>query len=155
MKSRRFSLSIAFALPLSLVFAFVLSLLMKTSTPALAQTDTATIAPTQNAHFEGKILFLNYVDSSRPSSVAMEQVQVHKLGDRYFLMGKAVDEGDPGNWAAGHTFGVPMNSITKLCQMDSVEELRTFYRTWHPQKGASATPPPQQPATTITPRTQQ
>jgi hypothetical protein len=118
-----------------------------TSTPARAESDTAAPASTPNAHFEGKILLVIYVDSSTPSSVSMEQVQVHKLGDRYFLMGNVVDEGDPSNWAAGHIFWVPMNSIIKMSQWGSVEEMRALYRAWHPQKGV----PPTTSATTTNP----
>lgn len=42
-----------------------------------------------------------------------------------------------------HTVWVPMNSVTRMCEMDSVEETRAAYR--EAQRGAPVTPPPQQP----------
>ncbi len=138
MKSRRFSVSIAFALSLFLVFVFVLSSLMKTSTSALAQTDTAAPAAAANAAFKGKIVVVSFVNGPNPSSIALEQVRVHKLGDRYFLVGKGVDEGHPSNWMKGRMAWVPVNSVTSMAEMDSVEETRNAWRAY--QTGVPISP---------------
>lgn len=143
MKSRRFSVSIAFALSLCLVFIFVLSSLMKTGTSVLAQTDTAALAPTPNAPFKGKVVVVTFAYGSNQNTLALEQVQVHQLGDRYFLVGKGVDEGNIPFWIKGQMTWVPMNSVTTLSEMDSVEEMRAKSRA--SQKGVPFTSSATQP----------
>ncbi len=139
MKSQRFSVSIAFAFSLFLVFVFILSWLMRTSTCALAQTETAAPAPTPNAAFNGKIVVVNFVQGSNLINAALEQVQVHKLCDRYFLVGKGVDVEGQNNLVKGHMTWIPVNSVTAWSEMDSVEELlRAAGKA--SQKGLPATP---------------
>jgi hypothetical protein len=137
MKRRRFSLPMSLVLCLSLVSVSVLT---KTGT---AQAATDAPAPMQNAPFKGKIVVVSFIDGSTRFTTAMEQVRVQKIGDRYFLIGKGIDYGAPHNWAKGHTVWVPMNSVTRMCEMDSVEETRAAYR--EANDGESATSPPQQP----------
>jgi hypothetical protein len=139
MKNRRFSISIAFALSLFLVFIFVLSSLMKTSTPALAQTDTAILALTPNAPFKGKVVVINFARESNPNCrIPLEQVEVHKLGDRYFLTGKLSNDVPP--FKKGEVSWVPLHSVTYLAEVDSVEG-RDGSRA--SQKGATVTTPRQ------------
>lgn len=108
MKGRRFSPPLAFVFYLSLVFVSVLT---KTGT---AQTDT------QNILFEGKKVGVQFVRNTQESGGKLEQVQVQKIGDCYFLVGKILDEGN----FKDHMICVPLNSVTSIVELDSVEITR-------------------------------
>jgi hypothetical protein len=56
-------------------------------------------------------------------------VHVQKIGDRYFLGGKAVDDGN----MKGAMLWVPLDKVTSIAELDSVEKTRDAFKA--SQKG--------------------
>lgn len=111
MKSRRFSLPISLVFCLSL---FSVSVLTKTGT---AQTDT------QNILFKGKRAIVKFVKAPTGSEEfggTLNQVQVQKIGDRFFLVGKVADECNMKD----HMIFVPLDYVTLIVELDSAEITR-------------------------------
>jgi hypothetical protein len=128
MKSRRFSLAVAFALALFFVFAYGRAPLMKPSTAALA--------PAEDKPFKGKVVLVCLKSNH---SLPLEHAQVRKLGERSFLVGKGSDDGQPGNWTKGHINWVPMDRVEMIVEFDSVEEMKKAWEEY--QKNAPVPPP--------------
>jgi hypothetical protein len=116
MKSRRFSIALAFALSLSLVYALLLSSFMKTG--------PAAPAPTESTGLKGKAVVVQADDKF---SVPLRQAKVCQLGDRFFLVGKGCDDGDPTNWTKDRMIWVPMNRIIQIVEFESEEAMK---KTW-------------------------
>lgn len=110
MQNRRICLALAFALCLSLGFTFVL---MKTS--------TAAPAPTENAHFKGKVVMVNLKSKQ---TFYLEQVQIRKLGERYFVVGKGSDVNEAYCWGMGKLIWSPVEDIELFIEYESREDYK-------------------------------
>lgn len=65
---------------------------------------------------------IDYIEGSHNErSALVEQVQVQKIGDRFFLTGRAVKYGDPDNPVIGHIGWLPVESIVAICEANSAD----------------------------------
>lgn len=116
MKNRRISLALAFVLCLSLGLTFVL---MKSS--------TAAPAPTEKSPFKGKLV---YITVASQHSILLEHVHVRKLGDDYFLVGKANKEGLPSNWIKDRMEWIPLKQVELVAEFENVEQIKQASEEW-------------------------
>lgn len=119
MHDRSIAPAMAFVFCLSLLFAFVLSSLSKSS--------TAAPAPTENLPFKGKLVYVNLTSQN---AILLEHVQVRKLGEDYFLVGKANKEGLPGSWIKDRMEWIPMKQIELIVEFESVEQIKQASEEW-------------------------
>jgi hypothetical protein len=117
MKTGYFPLAVAFTL--LLIFGYGV-----TSTPT---TGTDAPAPADDAPFKGRVLG---VMTDSHSSFPLENVQVRKMGDRSFLVGKGVDLGNPANWTKGRNLWLPMSHVVCIVEFGSVEEMKKAKKTY-------------------------
>jgi hypothetical protein len=109
MYTRRVSLVLAF-LAVAAAVLLCWSLLLPRSSTAAA-----------DANFKGKILFI----SIETDSIALEDSRYDKLGNRGFLVGKAVDGGGAaGKFHGGRTMWVSLDRIITMTEFDNKEALR-------------------------------
>ena len=121
MARRRFCVGLALAL--SLVFAFAFGKMT---------TRSAATAPTEGTLFNGKIAIVHYMDGpNNPSLALVEQVQVRKIGERFFLTGRAIDNGDPDNTTKGHIGFLPVDGILAMCEANSTDDVKKIIHQGH------------------------
>jgi hypothetical protein len=78
------------------------------------------------ADFTGKVVAIS-ADSPDKFGVVLEKVQVRKVGERSFLVGKGVDDGREGNYYKGRTVWVAVDRVVFMVQFASVDELKKSY----------------------------
>lgn len=114
MPRRRICVGLALVLSLILSFAF-----------GKMSTRSAATEPTESTLFNGKTTIVHYLEGSNNQRVALvEQVQVRKIGERFFLTGKAVGNDDPDNPIIGHTGWLPVENILAMCEANSTDDAR-------------------------------
>ena len=59
----------------------------------------------------------------------LKSVQTVQLGDRSFLVGRAVDSGYPNDWTAGRTVWFPVDDIGQLVVFEDMEDFREALKT--------------------------
>lgn len=116
MKKRRFPLSIALTLSLLLAVSWLASLL-KTSTAAPIPTADAGCKP-----FKGKIVM---VGLEHKASIPLENARVQNLGDRQFLVGKAIQDWGFAKSVRDQTIWFPVVDVTSIIEFESMEELKS------------------------------
>lgn len=131
MKSRRFSLVVLFALSLTLVFSFVLSSL---------RTGTASPAPANNDSFQGKLVMCMLLDTH---TVSLENAQIRKLADGYYVVGKGVEDGSVRNFTKGQMTWLPMNRIELIIEFGSKEEIKKAWQQYNKENPPLPLPPVQ------------
>ena len=70
--------------------------------------------------FKGRIVVTNS-KSSPEMGVSLEDAQVQRLGDRYFLVGTAVDSGYPNDWLKGQRVWMAIDDIGVLTEFSDIE----------------------------------
>ena len=80
--------------------------------------------------FKGKIVIVAYNEGNTNYRVPLEQARLQKLGERYYIVGMAVDSGIPKSMMAsfmfmtgGSTLWIPENSVTSMAEYESIEKL--------------------------------
>lgn len=86
----------------------------KSNAPAHIDNNAAQIDSVNNEMFDGKIVTVYLDDPLDGSGQVMEEAKLHRIGDRWILMGKGVETGQPGEWDAGLTAGVPWDQVTSF-----------------------------------------
>ena len=78
-------------------------------------------APAQDVDFAGKVVF---VQTSKDAAT-LEKVQVKRLGDRFFVVGRVVDDEVLTQGAfVGSTLCLPLSEVTKLVVSDNLDALK-------------------------------
>lgn len=142
MKSRRFSIAVVFALAMILITGYWLAPIVKTGAAAPVSAE--------DNPYKGKILL---VSMDTQHSIVLEQVQVKKVGDSTFLVGKGGDEGHPGNWTKDHIAWVPTHHIDMILEFGSTEALKKAFKAYQERMppvqigvpGKTQTAPPSAP----------
>ncbi|HLA83777.1 MAG TPA: hypothetical protein VJL29_03205 [Thermoguttaceae bacterium] len=83
-----------------------------------AKQTSATNLPT----FQGKVLVISLTNSTYGS--VLENVEMRKIGDKRFLVGKGLDSGHPTNWYKGRTVWVALDDIGMMAEFPDVETYR-------------------------------
>lgn len=131
MTNPRFSLVVAFASSLTLLFAFVLSSL---------RTGTAAPTPANNDSFQGKLVMCLLLDQH---TVSLENAQIRKLADGYYVVGKGVEDGSVHNFTKGHITWLPMNRIELIIEFGSKEEIKKAWERYNKENPPVPLPPVQ------------
>jgi hypothetical protein len=100
MSRRYITLLVIVAIPITLVYC----LSLRADPPRPASEDL----------FAGKILILSQRTNPNSSAV-VEEVQVKRIGDQSFLVGKGVDD-DKGSWYNGRTVWVPLAEVNQILE---------------------------------------
>ena len=85
--------------------------------------DAAKPAPAADKDFAGKFLVISFKSAAQHGAV-LEKAQVKRLGDQSFLVGKAVDDGQEGNWQKGRTVWLALGDLAAIVEFDDLEQLR-------------------------------
>lgn len=72
--------------------------------------------------FARKILFIKFSKSEQKSAV-IDNIRIRKLGDCFFIGGRAIDVGKD-NWSAGRLVWYPLNSVEMIAEFDTIEEVK-------------------------------
>ncbi|HJT75903.1 MAG TPA: hypothetical protein VJ739_01770 [Gemmataceae bacterium] len=73
--------------------------------------------------FGKKILVVQVKTHNETKAMVLEKVRVKRLGDRSFLVGKGVDDGQPDTWYKGRTVWVGMSDVVTMFEFDSLDDL--------------------------------
>lgn len=79
-------------------------------------------APSGDTAFKGKIVLVNTDKMMTMSNFLLEKVQVQRLGDRSFLVGKGAAEGRMGAGYKDRTVRINVEHIVSLIEFDDVKE---------------------------------
>src|SRR5262249_54992668 len=60
-------------------------------------------------------------------SSALENAQVKKLGDRYFVVGRVVDDPNLPNRLAGSTLFLPLSDVKSLATYETLDDLKKVW----------------------------
>ena len=71
-------------------------------------------------HFTGKVIDVTTA-SDTESSMALEKFEMRRIADGEYLVGKAVDDGDPETWYKGQTVWIALDDISKIVEFADVE----------------------------------
>jgi hypothetical protein len=75
--------------------------------------------------FTAKVLLVHMADSE--AGVAIESPELQKLGDRLFIVGRAVAPRASWKKYAGKKAWIPVSGVVQLWELDSVEDLKALY----------------------------
>jgi hypothetical protein len=71
-------------------------------------------------HFTGKVIDVTTA-SDTESSMALEKFELRRIADGEYLVGKAVDDGDPDTWYKGQTVWIALDDISEIVEFSDVE----------------------------------
>jgi hypothetical protein len=86
------------------------------------------------AEFQGNIVMLEVNRSSamesKSSNVVISDARIHKVGDRYFVLGKGyVPDESEYTWYKGVTIGVPWDSVLRFSAM-TPDQFAEYAKQW-------------------------
>jgi hypothetical protein len=61
-----------------------------------------------------------HLRSSSEYGATLEKVQVRRIGDRVFLVGRGIDDGTPDNWYKGKTIWVAVDDIGLMTEFNDL-----------------------------------
>ncbi len=70
-------------------------------------------------------------------TVSLENAQIRKLADGYYVVGKGVEDGSVHNFTKGQTTWLPMNRIELIIEFGSKEEIKKAWEEYNKEN-----PPP-------------
>lgn len=73
--------------------------------------------------FHSKYLVI-YSRTKPEHGATLEKVELRKLGDRSYLVGKGINDNDPQNWYRGMTLWYPMEDIGTMIEMNDVSRMK-------------------------------
>jgi hypothetical protein len=118
-----FTKGIAVTLILTVAFAFVFVSPLWTLRTAAAPKPSAV---DESADFRGKVLLrFNF----GMETAVLEQVKVRHIGERAFLVGKAVESMSRGESLKGKTVWQNVEQITQIIECQNVEEAKKTLKT--------------------------
>lgn len=79
---------------------------------AASSTAVQNTAPAENEIFHDKVVTVYLDDPRSGSGQVLKEAKLQKIGDRWFLVGKAVYTGQAGEWDDGLTSGVSWDDVT-------------------------------------------
>ena len=94
----------------------------------LSKTSQAAPAPSSDTAFKGKLLIVHTNNMMTPGFL-LEKVQLQKIGDHSFLVGKGVAEGGNVGWYKGRTVRVQMDHIVSITEFDNLKDLEKGAQT--------------------------
>lgn len=89
------------------------------STPGNAD-DSQSESAAAVSPFKGRIIVTNSKTSHEFGSI-LEDAKVQRLGERYFLVGTAVDSGYPNDWQKGQVVWIAIDDISALTEFSDIE----------------------------------
>jgi hypothetical protein len=108
---------------LLLALAVVLTLSALAWHESLSRTSQAAPAPSGDAAFKGKVLLVN-TNNMMTTPFLLEKVQVQKIGDRSFLVGKGAADGRLGDWYKGRTARLQLEHIASIIEFDDLQDAK-------------------------------
>ncbi|HEY7326686.1 MAG TPA: hypothetical protein VH592_03535 [Gemmataceae bacterium] len=136
-------------MPLVLSLVAVLVLASLGWLVALSRNSQAAPAPSSDAAFKGKVLLVN-PNNIHMSAFLLEKVQVQKIGDHSFLIGKGVSDSQMGSWYKDRTVRLQMEHVVSITEFDDLKAARkamesggeTMLYLAHPPTPIPTEPPP-------------
>ena len=119
-----FTKGITVALILTVAFAFVFVSPLWTPRTASAPKPSAV---DESADFRGKALLLRF--NSGMGTVILEQVKVRHIGERAFLVGKAVESMSRGESLKGKTVWQNIDQIMQIIECQNLDEAKKTLKT--------------------------
>jgi hypothetical protein len=89
----------------------------------LLRTSQAAPAPSGDATFKGKVLLV-HTSNMMTTPFLLEKVQVQKIGDRSFLVGKGAADGRLGDWYKGRTARLQLEHIVSIIEFDDLQDAK-------------------------------
>jgi hypothetical protein len=105
-------------LPIVLLACVVVGCVVAVSVRAAGPVQSKLVSP-----FRGRYLAITTRGGAN-TGATLEKVELRRVGDRLFLVGKGIDDGDPNNWYKGTTSWVALDDVSQVTELNSLSRLR-------------------------------
>ncbi|MHB1423631.1 MAG: hypothetical protein ACYC3I_10645 [Gemmataceae bacterium] len=85
----------------------------------LSKNSQAAPVPSSEASFKGKLLLVNTINAEH---FLLEKVQLQKIGERSWLVGKGAAENKRDGWYKGRTVRLQMEPIVSITEFDDIKD---------------------------------
>jgi hypothetical protein len=108
---------------LGLLIAVIVTTISLTAAGILQCAEPEKAPPAREHDFAGKILCVSIKGSSEYGA-RLEKAQVKNLGNKWYLVGTGVDDGEPDNWVKGRTMWISLDTVDQIVEFSSVEDYK-------------------------------